>query len=105
MCDEWQALTFITNRFRVVPSLVVAHYSDDFRMFSLNAPDRSRKSNGRYAFYLTHTFVGYLVPQEKYGKLFNIMDKNRLGVVSYHQLFQLVFDAEAAAQVRLVFPR
>lgn len=39
--------------------------------------------------------------QEKYRKLFNVMDKSRKGVVSYHQLCELVYDEEAAAQVRL----
>lgn len=29
------------------------------------------------------------------------MDKNRLGVVSYHELFEMVYNVEAAAQVRV----
>ncbi|CAN0117906.1 unnamed protein product [Ectocarpus sp. 4 AP-2014] len=42
--------------------------------------------------------LNFHAPKETYRKLFNIMDKNRKGVVSYHQLCELVYNLEAAAQ-------
>lgn len=44
--------------------------------------------------------VTYL--QEKIKNLFNRIDKNRSGVVSYSELFQMVYKDEAAAQVSVV---
>ncbi|CAM9333729.1 unnamed protein product, partial [Ectocarpus sp. 12 AP-2014] len=41
--------------------------------------------------------LNFHAPKETYRKLFNIMDKNRKGVVSYHQLCELVYNQEAAA--------
>lgn len=38
--------------------------------------------------------------QEKTKKLFDTIDKNRTGVASYNDLFQVVYKDEAAAQVR-----
>eukprot|EP00904_Undaria_pinnatifida_P009614 jgi/Undpi1/5783/HiC_scaffold_2.g01057.m1 len=45
--------------------------------------------------------LNFHASKEKYKKLFNAMDKNRKGVVSYHQLFELVYIEEAAAQTQL----
>ncbi|CAM9475845.1 unnamed protein product, partial [Ectocarpus fasciculatus] len=41
--------------------------------------------------------LNFHAPKETYRKLFNVMDKNRKGVVSYHQLCELVYNQEAAA--------
>lgn len=43
----------------------------------------------------------YTYLQEKIKKLFNRIDKNRSGVVSYSELFQIVYKDEAAAQVKV----
>ncbi|CAM9555672.1 unnamed protein product [Scytosiphon promiscuus] len=44
--------------------------------------------------------LNFHASKDVYRKLFNVMDKNRKGVVSFHQLCELVYDREAAAQVR-----
>ncbi|CAM9655265.1 unnamed protein product, partial [Ectocarpus sp. 6 AP-2014] len=41
--------------------------------------------------------LNFHAPKETYRKLFNVMDKNRKGVVSYHQLCEMVYNQEAAA--------